>query len=100
MDEDERIAVQYEMPNSDEEWRKFREKYMELKPEIAMEMFTSGKYVARLLRGMGFSVHIADPANLALIFKSSRKNDKEYSYKLAKLLRWNDCQRISSIKGS
>ncbi len=88
------------MPNSDEEWTKFKEKYMQLKPDIAMEMSTSGQYVARLLRDMGFSIHIADPANLALIFKASRKNDKEDSYKLAKLLRLNDCQRISSIKRS
>ncbi len=57
-----------------------------MKPDIAMEMFASGKYVARLSRDLGFSVHISDPANLALIFKSSRKNDKEDSYKLAKLL--------------
>ncbi len=76
MGEDGRIVEQYEMLNTDEEWRKFREKYIELKPDIAMEMSTSGKYVARLLRDMGFSIHIADPANLALIFKSSRKNDK------------------------
>ncbi len=100
LDEDGKVLEQYEMPNSDEEWIKFKEKYMELKPDIAMEMSTSGKYVARLLRDMGFSIHIADPANLALIFKASRKNDKEDSYKLAKLLRLNDCQRISSIKGS
>ncbi len=94
LDEDGRILEQYEMPNSDEEWTKFREKYMELKPDIAMEMSTSGKYVARLLRDMGFSVHIADPANLALIFKSSKKNDKEDSYKLAKLLRLNELPEV------
>ncbi len=73
---------------------------MQLKPDIATEMSTSGKYVARLLRDMGFSIHVGDPANLALIFKSSKKNDKEDSYKLAKLLRLNDCQRISPIKES
>ncbi len=62
MDKDGRIVEQYEMPNSNEEWTKFREKYIELKPEIAMEMSTSGKYVARVLRNIGFSIHIADPA--------------------------------------
>ncbi len=66
LDEDGKVLEQYEMANNDEEWTKFREKYMELKPDIAMEMSTSGKYVARLLRDMGFSIHIADPANLAL----------------------------------
>jgi len=94
MDEDGRIVEQYEMPNSIEEWTKFREKYIELKPDIAMEMSTSGKYVARLLRDLGFSIHIADPANLALIFKSSKKNDKEDSYKLAKLLRLNELPEV------
>jgi len=94
LEEDGEVLEQYEMANNDEEWRKFREKYMELKPDIAMEMSTSGKYIARLLRDMGFSVHIADPANLALIFKSSRKNDKEDSYKLAKLLRLNELPEV------
>ncbi|MEM3846114.1 MAG: hypothetical protein QXU98_10490 [Candidatus Parvarchaeota archaeon] len=40
-----------------------------------------------LLRDKGFSVHIADPAKMALIFNSSKKNDREDSYKIAKLLR-------------
>ncbi len=44
------------MPNSDEEWTKFKDKYIQLKPDIAMEMSTSGKYVARLLRKMGLFV--------------------------------------------
>ncbi len=94
IDEDGTIVEQYEMQNSDEEWRKFKEKYMQLEPDIAMEMSTSGKYVARLLRDMGFSIHIADSANLALIFKSSRKTDKEDSYKLAKLLRLNELPEV------
>jgi len=94
LDEDGKVLEQYETANSDDEWRKFREKYIELKPDIAMEMSTSGKYVARLLRDLGFSIHIADPANLALIFKSSKKNDKEDSYKLAKLLRLNELPEV------
>ncbi|MEM3845123.1 MAG: hypothetical protein QXU98_05420 [Candidatus Parvarchaeota archaeon] len=32
-------------------------------------------------------MHIADPARKALIFNSSKKNDREDSYKLAKSLR-------------
>ncbi len=39
---------------------------------------------------MGCFIHIADPANLALFFKASRKSYKEDSYKLAKLLRVNE----------
>ncbi len=50
---------------------------MQLKPDIAMEMSISGKYVARLLRDMGFSIHIANPANIALIFKASKKMIKK-----------------------
>jgi len=73
IDEDGMVLEQYEMPNSDEEKRIFREKYIELKTDIAMEMSTFCKYVARLLRNMGFSIHIADPANLVLIFKSLKK---------------------------
>ncbi len=36
---------------------------------------------------MGFSVHLADRSKLSLIFMTAKKNDKEDSYKLAKLLR-------------
>ncbi len=100
MDEDGTVIEDHKMPNNDEEWTKFREKYIQSKPDIAMEISTSGKYIARLLSDMGFSIHIADPENHALIFKSSKKNDKEDSYKIAKLLRLNDCYRISSIKES
>ena len=57
------------------------------KPEIALEVSTSGKYIARKLRDMGFLVHLADPSNLSLIFMTAKKNDKEDSYKPAKLLR-------------
>jgi len=73
MEEDGTIREQYEMKNSDEEWREFKEKYIQLKPDIALEMSTSGKYVARLLRDMGFSVHVTDPASLTLIYNTSRK---------------------------
>ncbi len=74
IDKNGAITEQYEIENIDEEWNKFREKYLSLKPEIAMEMSSSGKYVGRLLRDMGFSIHIADPVNLALIFNTSKKN--------------------------
>ena len=36
---------------------------------------------------MGFSIHLADPSKLPLIFNTGKKNDREDSYKLAKLLR-------------
>ncbi len=94
MEEDGAIREQYEMKNDDEEWREFMDKYMKLKPDIAVEMSTSGKYAARILRDMGFSVHVADPASLALIYNTPRKNDKEDSYKLAKLLRLSELPEV------
>ena len=60
--------------------------YRTCEVEIALETSTSGKYAARLLRDNNFSVHLADPSKLALIFRSAKKNDREDSYKLAKLL--------------
>ena len=62
--------------------------------EIALETSTSGKYAARLLRDREFSVHLADPAKLALIFNSAKKNDREDSYKLAKLLRLGELPEV------
>ena len=92
--EDGSIGEQYEFKNSEASWHEFRERYLEAKPEIALEVSTSGKYVARLLRDMGFSVHMADPVKLALIFNTARKNDKEDSYKLAKLLRLGELPEV------
>jgi len=90
MEKDGKITEQYEMKNAEESWNKFVGKYLLEMPEIALEASTSGKYVARILRNAGFSVYIADPKKLALIFKSSKKNDKSDSEKLAKLLRLNE----------
>ena len=39
-------------------------------------------------------MHLADPAKLTLIFKSAKKNDREDSYKLAKLLRLGDFPEV------
>jgi transposase len=90
MENDGKITEQYEMKNSEESWNKFVGKYILEMPEIALEASTSGKHVARILRDSGFSVHIADPKKLALIFKSSKKNDRSDSENLAKLLRLNE----------
>ena len=46
------------------------------------------------MRDMGFSVHMADPSKLPLIFNTSRKNDREDSYKLAKLLRLGELPEV------
>ena len=76
MEKEGKIKEQYEMENSEESWNKFVGKYILEMPEIALEVTTSGKHVARILSYAGFSVHITDPKKLALIFKSSKKNDK------------------------
>ena len=47
-----------------------------------------------MLRDNGFSVHMADPIRLALIFKTTKKNDREDSYKLAKLLRLQELPEV------
>ena len=45
-----------EMSNGDEEWTKFKEKYMQLKLDIAMEILTSDEYTTRVLRDIKFSL--------------------------------------------
>ena len=80
------MKEQYEIVNGESEWAEFRERYLSMQPEISLEVSTSGKYIARKLRDMGFSVHLADPSKLPLIFNTGKKNDREDSYKLAKLL--------------
>ena len=94
MEEDGTVRENYEIENSEESWNKFVERYLSTKPEIALEQSTSGKYVARLLRDKGFSVHIAGPVKLALIYNSPKKSDREDSYKLAKLLRLGELPEV------
>lgn len=94
MEEDGEVKRNYEMDNTEESWNRFSEKYMDKKPEIVLEQSTSGKYVARILINRGFTVHMADPSKLYLIYRSSKKNDKEDSYKLAKLLRIGELPEV------
>ena len=94
MKEDGNISEQYEIENKDESWNAFRDRYLEVRPEIALEVSTTGKYVARLLRDMGMKAHIADPVKLSLIFNTTKKNDREDSYKLAKLLRLGELPEV------
>ena len=99
MENDGTIGEQYEIANNEESWNAFRDRYFDLKPEIALEVSTTGKYVARLLRDMGFSIHLADPVKLALIFNTTKKNDREDSYKLAKLLRIGELPEVHLPSG-
>lgn len=88
------IGQQFRMGNNTDSWNEFMERYLYLEPEIALEVSTTGKYCTRMLRDMGFSVHMADPVKLSLIFNTSKKNDKEDSYKLAKLLRLGELPEV------
>ncbi|MEM4090027.1 MAG: transposase [Thermoplasmatales archaeon] len=91
---DGRIEEQYEFTNNKEYWAKFRNRYLSLNPEVTMEMSTKGKYVARRLRDMKFSVHLADPAKMPEIYQSEKRNDREDSFKIAWMLRINDLPEV------
>ena len=94
MEDNGDVKEQYEILNDESAWTGFRERYLSIEPEISLEVSTSRKYVARKLRDMGFSVHLADPSKLSLIFNTARKNDREDSYKLAKLLRLEELPEV------
>ena len=94
MNEEGNVCESYEVENTESAFNAFKSRYLDLKPEIALEVSTSGKYIARKLRDMGFSVHLADPSKLSLIFMTAKKNDKEDSYKLARLLRLKELPEV------
>ena len=93
MEENGDVKEQYEIANSESAWAEFRDRYSHGN-EMALEVSTSGKYVARKLRDMGLSIHLADPSKLILIFNTGKKNDGEDSYKLAKLLRLGELPEV------
>lgn len=53
MEEDGIVCQQYEIENNKDAWDAFISQYLEKRPEIALEMSTSGKYVARVLSNSG-----------------------------------------------
>ena len=65
----------YEIMNCEESWLIFIHRFKADEVEIAFGTFTSGNYAAHLLRDKRFSVHLADPVKLVLIFASVKKND-------------------------
>ena len=85
MKENGNVEERYEMTNCDESLNDLIHRYQADEVDIALEISTSGKYAVRILIDHGFLVHIADLLKLALIFNSVKKNDREDSYKLAKL---------------
>ena len=77
MEDNGNVNEQYDIGNSASSWDGFRARYAAADTEIALEVSTTGKYVARKLRDMGFHTHMADPSTLALIFRTARFQEKE-----------------------
>ena len=86
MDRDGKIAEEYKMANTEENWIEFMKKYPR-DTDIVVESSTTGKYVARLLRDNCYKVHLANPRALKVIFKSNKKTDKNDARNLARLFR-------------
>ncbi|MGC8582055.1 MAG: IS110 family transposase, partial [Thermoplasmata archaeon] len=59
--------------NNEPELNNFILKYNKLKPEIAVEASTSGKFVAKTLANACMNVHLANPTGIAAIYSSSKK---------------------------
>ncbi|MHB1622178.1 MAG: IS110 family RNA-guided transposase [Cuniculiplasma sp.] len=97
MKEDGSAIKQYEFANTEEEWIKFRDLYLSPENQVGLEMSTSGKYVARMLVDMGFSVHVMDPSKFPQIYGSVKKNDREDSFKIADLLRTGEIQNKGEV---
>ncbi len=77
------------MDNTEGNWTAFMKKYPE-DTEITVEISTTGKYFAHLLRDNGFHLHLANSKELKLIFKSKKKTDRNDARILARLLRTGD----------
>ena len=90
MEDNGNVKEQYEIVNDESAWIEFRERYLSKNPEISLEVSTSGKYAARKLRDIGFSIHLADPSKLSLIFNTGKKNRSEGT-SLQRFLDWESC---------
>ena len=67
MDEEGNVCESYEIENKESALNAFRSRYLDLKPEIALEVSTSGKYIARKLRDMGFSYVFVRSFNMEIM---------------------------------
>ncbi|EQB71980.1 MAG: transposase, ISliN1 [Ferroplasma sp. Type II] len=97
MKEDGSVCEQYDIENSEGNWINFRDPYLSMENQVGLEISTSGKYVARTLVDMGFSVHVMNPSKFPQIFQSVKKNDREDSFKIADLLRMGEIQKKGEI---
>ncbi|OWP57169.1 MAG: hypothetical protein B2I17_01980 [Thermoplasmatales archaeon B_DKE] len=64
IESDGQFGEQNETQNNQYAWDTFRSGYLDLKPETALEISAKGKYVARLLRDIGFFVNVANPSRM------------------------------------
>jgi metal-dependent amidase/aminoacylase/carboxypeptidase family protein len=58
VENDDTLDQQYRMLNTRDSWDRFTGDYMHRNPEIALEVSSSGKYVAVFLRDAGFLGHL------------------------------------------
>jgi len=86
MDDNGNVIEMYKVNNNMQAWTTFSLKYSG-NATVAIESSTAGKHIARVLRDFGMDVHLANPNKLKLIFKSTKKTDKEDAVNLAKLLK-------------
>ena len=94
MEDDGSVKKNYKIENSEEAWNTFVERYSSMKPEMALKQSTSSKYVAKFFRNKGFLRHLANPEKIPLVFHSAKKNYREDSYKLVKLLRLGELPEV------
>ncbi len=85
-DNEGKIVEEYRMDNTEKEWNVFMGKYSK-DSDVVVESSTTGKYVARMLRDNGFRIHLANPKALKIIFRSTKKTDKNDARNLAKIFR-------------
>ena len=62
MKEDGSVLDQYGIANWEQDWTKFKDRYLSQENQIGLEISTSGKYVAEMLIKMGFQVHVMNPS--------------------------------------
>lgn len=97
MEEDGSVLEQYGIENREQDWTRFRDRYLSQENQIGLEISTSGKYVAEMLINMGFQVHVMNPSKFPQIFQSVKKNDREDSFKIADLIRTGEIQKRGEI---
>ena len=54
MKEDGSVLDQYGIANREQDWTKFKDRYLSQENQIGLEISRSGKYVAEMLINMGF----------------------------------------------